>query len=115
MNVVERRYTGKMTVQTYSSTTKTNTRITRQAASTLYSEKPCRLVVESSPAVEGAGKAPGVTYSVTLLCSSDLQIPPGSKITVVQDGRTYTLKASGIPAVYPTHQEISLETDEEWA
>jgi len=115
MNVVESRYNGKCTVQTYSATTKTGTHITRQTLTTLYSDKPCRLVVDSAPSVTDANKAPKVAYSATLLCSPSLQIPPGSKVTVTQDGRTYKFKASGMPEVYTTHQEISLETDEEWA
>lgn len=115
MNVVERRYNGKFSVQTSDSTLKPGTRITRQTLTTLYSDQPCRLVVESAPAVSDAGKAPQISFTATLLCSPDLLISPGSTITVTQDGRTYRFKASGMPEIYTTHQEISLETDEEWA
>lgn len=115
MNVVERRYNGLFAVQTYTSEVKPNTKITRQALTTLYSDQACRLVIESAPSVADVGKAPQVTYSATLLCSPELMIPPGSNITVTQDGRTYRFKASGMPEVYTTHQEISLENDEEWA
>ena len=50
-----------------------------------------------------------------LFISPDITIKPGSKITVTQTGVTTEYTGSGVPAVYPTHQEIMLELFESWA
>lgn len=115
MNAVEKKYTGTCKVEKYVNAVDASTKITKATIHTLYTDQACRLVIESAPGVDSSSKAPAVTYSATLLCSPSLIIPPGSHITVTQDGRTNVFKASGMPAVYPTHQEITLETDEEWA
>lgn len=43
-----------------------------------------------------------------LFISPDVAIKAGSKIIVTQHGRTTEYSNSGVPAVYPTHQEIML-------
>lgn len=48
------------------------------------------------------------SQTVKLFLAPEIAVKPGSKITVVQNGRTYNLEASGLPAVYSTHQEINL-------
>lgn len=45
----------------------------------------------------------------------DVVIKAGSKIIVTQHGRTTEYSNSGVPAVYPTHQEIMLTLFNGWA
>lgn len=56
-----------------------------------------------------------VSQSVKLFISPDVVIKAGSKIIVTQHGRTTEYSNSGVPAVYPTHQEIMLTLFEGWA
>lgn len=56
-----------------------------------------------------------VSQSVKLFISPDIVIKAGSKIIVTQHGRTTEYSNSGVPAVYPTHQEIMLTLFEGWA
>ena len=44
----------------------------------------------------------------TLFLDPSIEIKPGSKITVNHMGRIYKFEKSGIPAIYPTHQEIEV-------
>ena len=52
---------------------------------------------------------------IKLFISSDIVIKSGSKLTVTQTGVTTAYTGSGVPAVYPTHQETILELFESWA
>ena len=61
---------------------------------------------------ESAAKTAQVTK---LFLSPDTKIKSGSKITVTQAGITRAYECSGVPAVYPTHQEIVLTLSERYA
>lgn len=50
-----------------------------------------------------------------MFVSPDVTIKPGSMLTVAQNGVTTEYTSSGVPAVYPTHQEIILELSDKWA
>ena len=81
----------------------------------LYSAVPCRLSYSSVSAAEETATVSRVFLSAKLFLSPDYKVPPGSKITVTQCGKTSVFKASGIPAVYGSHAEIMLEDFERWA
>ncbi|MEG2521257.1 MAG: hypothetical protein RSA49_00075 [Anaerovoracaceae bacterium] len=69
---------------------------------------PCHLSFNSkteAKEIEGYYKA---TQVPKLFVNPELTILPGSKIEVTQNGITQNYSASGLPAVYPTHQEIIL-------
>lgn len=53
--------------------------------------------------------------NVLLFIAPEVTISPGSKIVITHEGRTGEYSQSGIPAVYPTHQEIVLTVFERWA
>ena len=71
-------------------------------------EYPCRVSYKSSPPSTGDTIATA-TQTVTLFLDPDIEIPPGCDIDVVQNGRTLKYKASGVPMVFQSHQEIPLE------
>lgn len=77
-------------------------------------EYPCRvsykLVSYKTGNPTSTGEHIGVaTQMVTLFLDPDIIVPPGSDIDVIQNGRTLQYKSSGVPAVFQSHQEISLE------
>ena len=81
----------------------------------IYQDEPCRLSYESVSTVEPTSGAARTAQSVTLFTARTLEAPPGSKITVTQDGATGVYEQSGKPAVYSTHKEIPLELFKGWA
>ena len=56
-----------------------------------------------------------MVQSVKLFLPSAIVIKEGSKITVSREGREFVYASSGVPALYPTHQEIMLELFKGWA
>lgn len=104
---LERLYRDTCTVISYEPETDGETGITKTAEKTLYTDLPCRLSFSSSPAVSD-GMAPGISQSVKLFVSPEAEIPPGCRIEVNRCGQIRKYKASGVPAVYPTHREITL-------
>ena len=61
-----------------------------------------------------------MTQQVKLFLSPQIKVNAGSKLIVTQkyDSRedlVSEFSSSGVPAVYPSHQEISLELFERWA
>ena len=91
------------------------TKATSQQEVLKLQDVPCHLSRSSIPAASQTEAAAGVEKEVKLFCSPDIVIPAGSKITVTQAGITESYKRSGVPAVYATHQEITLELFERYA
>ena len=56
-----------------------------------------------------------LTQIVKLIISPDVNINPGSKIIVTNNGKITEYKNSGVPATYSNHQEIMLELFDGWA
>ena len=81
---------------------------------TVLEDQPCKLSFETLTSSTGDPVAT-VSQSVKLFISPDVVIKAGSKIIVTQHGRTTEYSNSGVPAVYPTHQEIMLTLFEGWA
>ena len=76
--------------------------------------QPCRVSFKSNPTT-GDGSAASVTQEIKLFISPDITIKDGSKIEVTQNGLTKAYTNSGEPAIYETHQEITLKLFERWA
>ena len=81
---------------------------------TVLEDQPCKLSFETLTSSPGDPVAT-VSQSVKLFISPDVVIKAGSKIIVTQHGRTTEYSNSGVPAVYPTHQEIMLILFNGWA
>lgn len=75
----------------------------------------CRLSFSSITSTSENSEAALVQQVVKLFLNKDVEIPPGSKIVVTQEGETRAYVRSGDPAVYRYHQEIMLERFKEWA
>ena len=117
---VESLYSGRCTV---TATTPTFDEITKQTThtdTTLFTNQPCRLsFISATPSDKlvslsnnlihsDTPRAHFVDQQIKLFIDPSLDIPPGSKISVTQNGLTQYFKSSGAPAVYSSHQEIEL-------
>jgi len=95
-------------------TSETTGRTTLSEVDTL-SDIPCRLVYKNISPTEQTDSASTSTQRIVLLVDPSVNIPPGSKITVTQNGVTAKYEQSGAPAVYSHHKEIPLELFKGWA
>ena len=82
----------------------------------VHEDIPCRLSFSTINTTNSTGGgASAVSQSVKVFLASDIQVKPGSKLTITQNDVTTEYKSSGEPAFYTTHQEIVLELFEGWA
>jgi len=105
---IESEYRGACDITVFSQTKDTDTGITRVAEEVVLRDMPCRLSFEGLKSAESTETAARVSQRAKLFISPDIKIMSGSKITVRQDGLERKFAMSGIPAVYPTHQEVML-------
>lgn len=108
-------YDGAFSIFSYEKVKDPETKATAMQEVLKMSDVPCHLSRSSIPAASQTASAASVEKEVKLFCSPGVAIPAGSKITVTQAGVTESYKCSGVPAVYVTHQEISLELFERYA
>lgn len=77
---------------------------------------PCRLSFKTITNTNQAETGVSTVVQVTKVFSApEIQVKPGSKLTITQNDVTTEYKSSGQPAIYTTHQEIELELFERWA
>lgn len=90
-------------------------RITSHKENVVLENIPCRLSFSEKKAAVITETAAELSGGVKLFVAPEVDIKCGSKIVVRQDGMTREFRASGVPAVYPTHCEIMLELFEKWS
>lgn len=112
---IESQYTGVCTVIEYGKIRDEVTKITRHGEMTVLENQPCKLSFEKTAAAVQTETAAAVGQGVKLFIAPEVEVKPGSKIVVEQNGRTGEYLASGEPAVYASHQEIMLELFRGWA
>ncbi len=112
---IESMYEDSCTVIEYSKVKNPNTRITDETEITVLENVPCKISFSSVNQSEQTESANSVKQLIKLFLSPDIEIKSGSKIVVSHSGRNTTYKNSGIPAIFCTHQEITLEIFKEWA
>lgn len=112
---IEATYFGTLAVMEKKKAKDEKSKLTKAEPVVVLENQPCKLSFETLKAAGEPAPAAAITQAVKLFVSPDVQIKPGSKITVTQDGATADYTYSGVPAVYPTHQEIMLELFERWA
>lgn len=111
---IESMYDGKATISEYESKKDSVTKRTTNKEVEVIKDEACRLIFKSVPMANETDTGASLSQVVKLLIAPELDIKPGSKITVSQKGRTVAYKNSGMPAVYSTHQEITLELFKGW-
>lgn len=119
---VESLYDGVCDIIEYHKVTKSN-KSTGFEEVTVLSKQPCRLSYKASTSMslsiksttENNNLSSSMEQMIKLIISPDITIKQGSKIVVTQNGKTVAYKGSGQPAIYTTHQEITLDLFEGWA
>ena len=112
---VESAYTGICTVIEFRNVKDPVSKITKPQEVTVTENVPCRVSFESKTAAASTLTAAEVAQGIRLFLAPEIKIKSGSKVIVTQNGVTTEYAASGVPAVYITHQEIMLELFRGWA
>lgn len=108
-------YTDVCTVIKYQDATDSETKLTSKREIAVLENQPCKLSFESNGSASNTDAATAIAQDIKLFLSPEIKISPGSKIVVTHEGRTGEYNQSGVPAVYPTHQEIALVLFKGWA
>lgn len=112
---IESLYDGKCTITEHQKVKKENKSTGFQDVVVLKDE-PCRLsfkTINNTNPTETAASA--VVQITKVFLAPEIQVKPGSKLTITQNGVTTEYKSSGVPAYYSTHQEIVVELFKGWA
>lgn len=112
---IEATYFGTLTVTEMQKVKDERSKLTKDKAVVVLENQPCKLSFEKLQTAIQSDSAATITQVTKLFVSPDISIKPGSKLTISQDNVTTDYTCSGVPAVYPTHQEIILELFERWA
>lgn len=112
---IEATYFGTLTVTEMKKDRDAKTKLTKAEPVVVLENQPCKLSFETLKSAVQTDSAATVAQITKLFVSPDVSIRAGSKITVAQDGVAADYTCSGVPAVYPTHQEIVLELFKEYA
>ena len=112
---IERMYTGTCRVTEHQKVKSETSKLVSYCDKVVLEDQPCRLSFLRSDPTQQTESAAGIEQVIKLFLAPEVTVRPGSKVTVTQDGVTADYKRSGVPAVYPTHQEIILELFERWA
>ncbi len=112
---LESQYEGRCTVSEYQDVEDPVTFITESKLVEVIKDQPCKLSYSRFPSTNQTETFAGVNQSIKLFIAPEVEIKPGSIISVTQNGRTTAYKQSGQPAIYFTHQEINLELYEDKA
>lgn len=115
--ILGRLWTDRCTLTVREAVTDPKTHITGFVERVQFRDEPCRLSYKAgfrdlpTAEVDALGRA---GQTVRLILRQDLEVPPGSKLTVEHAGRTEEYAQSGKSAVHTNHQEISLELFRGW-
>ncbi len=112
--VIESEYRGLCDVRVLAQETD-GAGIVRTSEEIVLHDQPCRLSFENLKIVEQTETAGKISQRAKLFISPDIKIKTGSVIIVRQDGMEREYAMSGVPAVYPTHQEIMLKAAAEYS
>lgn len=104
---VKRLWIGRCTIINYTDNTDDNG-ITKTCKTVIAENIPCRLSYKNNQQGNQTNTTDNISQEIKLFIDNDIEVKPGSDITVTQNGVTRDYKSSGIPSVYSVHQEISL-------
>lgn len=107
---IEREYTDECDICVFVQKRDEQSGITRISEETVASAQPCKLNYEKLSSAESTETAAAVSQRAKLFLSPEIEVKCGSQICVRQaNGISGVYVLSGIPAVYPTHQEVVLK------
>ncbi|MCD8209167.1 MAG: hypothetical protein LUD72_14610 [Bacteroidales bacterium] len=108
-------YKGLCTVVEYGDVVDEDTKLSHQEETVVLEDQPCNLSFENQYATDQTDTGDAQTQSLKLFIAPEITINAGSKLIITQCGETHEYSCSGVPAVYPDHQEIMLKLFEGWA
>lgn len=112
-NALQMLWIGKCTIREHKQVTDKVTHQTTNKLEIIVEDEPCRLSYSNQPTTTISGGIGQVAQTITLFIRPDIEIKPGSKITVTQHGRTNNYKRASESAVYTNHQEVVVQLDKE--
>lgn len=107
--VIEQTYVGRCTVTERQKVKKPNGSTGFEEVKVLEGQ-PCLMIYKTVSSASVSEPAAAINQGTVLLIAPEVEIKPGSKVTLSQNGGTADYSRSGIPAVFATHQEINLES-----
>lgn len=110
----EATYEGICTIYEYRDVTDEKTKLSSEEEIAVIENQPCKLSFEKLNRVVQTETAAVQAQGVKLFLAPEIAISSNSKIVVTQNGVTNEYSASSIPAIYSTHQEITLESFRGW-
>ena len=111
----EATYEGLCTIYEYRDVTDEKTKLSSEEEVAVIEDQPCKLSFEKLNSVVQTETAAVQAQGVKLFLAPEIVVSSNSKIVVTQNGVTNEYSASSIPAIYSTHQEITLESFRGWA
>lgn len=111
----EATYEGICTIYECRDVTDEKTKLSSEEEVAVIEDQPCKLSFEKLNSVVQTETAAVQAQGVKLFLAPEIVVSSNSKIVVTQNGVTDEYSASGIPAIYSTHQEITLESFRGWA
>ena len=111
---IEMTYIGTCTITEHQKVKKEN-KSTGFSDVVVLENQPCKLSYEKVTNNNQTESAAALIQTAKLFIAPEIQVKPGSKLTISQNGRTIDFKNSGEPAIYQTHQEIVLELFKGWS
>jgi hypothetical protein len=112
---LERLWTDSCTVYEKEKTKDATTKLTKFTDKVLFTDKICKLSFKTLVTSSENSSAAEVTQVAVLIIGIELNIPPGSKISVTKAGKTVDYEYSGEPGRFTDHQEIPLKLFKGWA
>lgn len=114
--VIELMYEDSLTVTEYRTEKNEKTKLMENVEVVVLEGQPCKLSYEKIAQASQSDTVASIMRVTKVFLAPEIEIKAGSKLTVTtKAGVVQDYKQSGIPAVYPTHQEIVLEAFERWA
>ena len=111
---IESMYIGTCTITQYQKVKQEN-KSTGFKEVIVLENQPCKLSFEKIVNTNPTETAALLVQTAKVLIAPEIQIKPGSKLTIIQNGVTTKFKNSGEPAIFGSHQEIILELFKGWA
>lgn len=112
---VQRLWIGRCTIYVRQRIENPATGITDFQEQLVLENEPCRISFAAAPATGMQSDAATEEQTVKLFISPSASIPAGSHVRVTQHDQTRDYEASGVPALYSFHQEITLKLWKGWA
>ena len=112
---IEKMYESTCSVWQFSQVYDKATHSTKMKKVALFENIPCHVSYGISGAAKQTDTIAAIGQNITLYLPPEYAVPAGSEIIIEGQGRTTKYESSGEPAVYQSHQEISLVLEDKEA